>query len=94
MKCFNLTDVETESLKKRGLAHTTLVVHGVLIAPGESAEVPDDELSKRDAKGYVEVQALAVGEPPSAYVVAKSRIGRPAPLVPPAKKKNVEHTKG
>lgn len=96
MKCFNITDVETEELKKRGLVRTTLAVHGILIAPGESAEVPDDELSKRDAKGYVEVKALAVDELPASYVVAKSRTGRPAPLPPPppVKKKNDEPAKG
>ena len=53
MKCFNLTDVETPDLQKRGFVNRLLVVRGVLIKPGESAEVPEDVLSRRDVEGFV-----------------------------------------
>lgn len=88
MKCFNLTDVPTPELVKRGLVNATLAVRSVIIKPGDSAEVPDDHIAQRDAAGYVKVGALAVGNPPVMYVVQKSRTQKSAPAqVPPPKKK-------
>ena len=88
MKCFNLTDVATPELKKRGLVNATLAVRSVIIKPGESAEVPDDHVSRRDAAGYVAAGAIAIDSVPVAYSVQKSRTQKAAPnQVPPPKKK-------
>jgi hypothetical protein len=91
MKCFNLTDVETSELKRRGLVNVTLAIRSVLLPPGASSEVPDDEYSRRDASHYVSIGALAVDVLPSWYVLKKEQANPPAPVVvptPPRRKKN------
>jgi len=78
MKCFNITDAETPELRARKLVNTTLAVHSILIPPGESADVPDDEVSRQDAASYVLVGALAVDTLPPAYALHKERERRAA----------------
>ncbi|NBO64656.1 MAG: hypothetical protein EBU88_07400 [Acidobacteria bacterium] len=74
MKCYNLTDVETPELKKRGLVNRVLAVRSVLIPPGGCADVPEDATSRRDADNYVKVGALAIDDLPIAYSVTKARM--------------------
>lgn len=86
MKCFNLTDVETEELKSRGLVNMTLVVRSVVIHPGEFAEVPEDSLHRAAASGYVSLGALSVEVLPPAYVLRKERMQKVVvPVAPMAR---------
>lgn len=95
MKCFNLTDVETTELKKRGLLNCVLAVRAVLIKPGEWAEVPDDAISRRDAENYVKVGALAINTTPISYNVARTRSqSAPAPAAAPEYRKSDKKKKG
>lgn len=71
--CYNITDVETPELKNKRLVGATLALRNVLISPGGSAEVPDDEMSRRDIKCYVDLGAIAVDVLPAEYVLAKGR---------------------
>lgn len=91
MKCYNLTDVETPELKRRGLLNCVLAVRTVLIPPGEFAEVPDDATSRRDAQNYVKVGALAIDRPPLAYNVAKARMN---PVDSPNRKSDKKRRRG
>lgn len=72
MKVFNITDVETKTLKQRGLVLHTVCVGKQLIAPGESADLPDDEVQyKLDGiQELVDWGVLALGQPPKGYAEA------------------------
>lgn len=87
MRCYNLTDVETPELKSRGLVNCVLAVRAVLIKPGESAEVPDDATSRRDAENYVKVGALSIDSLPLAYSVTKARMKPPEPVYKKSEKR-------
>lgn len=71
MKVFNLTDVETEELKGRGLCNVSLVVGKYIVNPGESLDLGDSSLAAQ-VEGYVKVGAMAVNNPPAAYTASKS----------------------
>ncbi len=71
-RCFNLTDVETETLKRHGLVNQVIAIGPSLIRPGESADVADNMITRRDIKTYVELGVVAVDKLPVAYTVAKS----------------------
>lgn len=73
MKLFNLTDVETPELRRRGWVNLPLVVGTALIAPGGEAEVADTETVRRALASFTGPGALAVGARPPEYVVAKAR---------------------
>jgi hypothetical protein len=79
MKCYNITDVETPELKKRGLVNCVLAVRAVLIKPGECVEIPDDATSRRDAENYIKAGALALERLPLEYNMAKARMRQPIP---------------
>jgi hypothetical protein len=77
---FNLTDVETPALLSRGLVNATVSVRGVVIQPGESADVPGGN----QAKWLIGAGAISVGEPPKEYLEAKAKMVSQKPTeVPP-----------
>jgi len=80
MKCYNLTDIETPELKKRGLVNKTIAVGPVLIRPGESAEVSDNAVVRQAVKSYGD-SVIAVDRIPVAYAAAKSHAAAQASLV-------------
>lgn len=84
MKCYNLTDIETPELKKRGLVNKTIAVGSVLIRPGESAEVSDNAVVRQAVKSYGD-SVIAVDRIPVAYVAAKSHAATQAAVVAQAK---------
>lgn len=98
MKIYNLTDIETPKLREYGHLNHTLAVGSELLLPGQSVDVPD-EVAKRLEKGLehlVNVGALALGELPAAYRLAKEKRaqadrpqaeagGAPAPSTPEAR---------
>lgn len=73
LKVFNLTDISTPKLEQFKLVDQHVVVGRSLLAPGESAEVPDDTITRAGLQHYVEVGAVAVGSVPPSYAVAKDR---------------------
>lgn len=77
MIVFNLTDVESDQLKNKSLRDTALAVRHVLVAPGESAEVPDDELTRRAAQSFVQLGAMAVDTLPPWYILTKEHSKAP-----------------
>jgi len=73
MKLFNLTDIETPELRRRGWVNLPLVVGTALVAPGGEAEVADTPMTRRDLAGFVGPGAIAVGARPPEYAVAKEK---------------------
>ena len=94
MRIYNLTDVETPTLRQYGFVDQRFVVARALIAPGESAEVPDEPIARMALEHLVAVGAAAIDELPPAYVVAK-HLPRPsaelssAPLAAPMERDHV-----
>lgn len=86
MKVFNLTDVRTENLERRGLYNQSFVVGSAVIAPGESGEVSDDHrvIVQAALEHLVAAQALAVDKIPAEYSVIKMKQTpkATAPIVP------------
>lgn len=87
MKVFNLTDVETPSLKQHKLVEQTIAVGPHLLEPGKNCDVEPSRLDhiRAGLQQLVTVGALAVGDqPPAAYVVAKAKAPKRAtPATPP-----------
>ncbi len=71
MKVFNITDVETDTLKQHMASNSHIAVGRSMIAPGESTEVADDPTTRAHLEHYIKIGAVAVGKPPSEYMVAK-----------------------
>ena len=68
----NLTDVETPALKRRCLLDVQIAIGEVLLAPGESVEVPSLKDVKSLVEAFVECGALHVGPKlPDFYVEAR-----------------------
>lgn len=72
MKVFNLTDIETPTLKKLGWVGVPIAVGSSLIEPGGEAEVGDTDMVRRDIGCFTTPGALAVGARPPAYLVAQA----------------------
>lgn len=84
MKVFNLTDVETASLKQRGLVQHTFAVGPHLLAPGQSCDIDQAHLVhiRAGLQQLITFGALALGDqPPAAYTVAKAK-AQPKPFAP------------
>lgn len=73
IRCYNLTDIETPDLKRRGLVNQTIAVRSTLIRPGESKDLPDDATTQRDLRTYREVGVVAIDQLPLEYAAAKGR---------------------
>lgn len=72
MKLYNLTDVATEGLAQFQLVNKTICIGGVLIAPGEFAEIAPKEKTRRDAAVYVKLGAVAIDVLPPDYAAKKA----------------------
>ncbi len=68
MKVFNLTDVETEVLKSRGLVQQHIAVAGRMIVPGEYVEVEDTPVVRANILHLVQVGALSIDALPPPYL--------------------------
>lgn len=77
MKIFNISDVETKTLKQHGLVNHAVVVGKALLSPGQSVEVPDNHVQHKleGIDKLVKLGVLAIGQPPKGYI--------PAPVVTP-----------
>lgn len=75
VKAFNLTDVPTSTLEQFGLKDQHICIGSTLVAPGKEAEVSESELENVRAGLHhlISVGAVALGELPPAYMVAKDR---------------------
>jgi hypothetical protein len=73
LRCYNLTDVETADLKSRNLFQIPLIVRTAIISPGGFVDLPDDDATRREAKCFVDLGALAIDILPPAYVLARGR---------------------
>lgn len=69
MKVYNLTDVPTPVLEARGLVDTPISVGGKSVQPGGDVTVAS---LNADEATFVQCGALAVGEPPASYRIAKA----------------------
>lgn len=74
VRVYNLTDIETPELKRRGLVNQTIAVRSVLIRPGETKELAADAITMRDLKGYQDVGVVSVDVLPVEYATMKSRL--------------------
>ncbi|WP_394831715.1 hypothetical protein LVJ94_34900 [Pendulispora rubella] len=74
MKVTNLTDVDTPKLRQHGLVAQTFAVGRALLAPGESADIPEEyaRMLGSGLEHLVSAGACAVGDLPAAYQVAKA----------------------
>jgi hypothetical protein len=85
MKVFNLTDVATPALAQRMLLNQTIAVGDKMLAPGASDDVDDETFIRVHPalQELVGVGAIAVGELPADYIVAKSKaVPKAAPSAP------------
>lgn len=75
MLVYNLTDVETPKLVQHGLSNQSIVVGTKMIHPGEKEDVLDLHMDVLSAsvEHLVAVGAIAVGELPPEYKLAKDR---------------------
>jgi hypothetical protein len=84
----NLTDVETPTLRQYGLVEQSIAVGPALLAPGQSMPVDDAHLQhiRPGLQRLVSAGALALGQPPPAYLLAKekARTAAPKPAQPGA----------
>lgn len=72
MKVFNLTDIETPTLKKLGMVGMWIAAGTALIPPGGEQEVGDTEMLRRDILCFTSSGALAVQVRPASYMVARA----------------------
>lgn len=72
MKVFNLTDIETPTLKAKGWLGIQIVVGNANIGPGEEADVGDTAFIRRDLLSFTPHGALSVGVRPPAYLLAQA----------------------
>jgi hypothetical protein len=94
VKLFNLTDVSTKSLVQNKLVGHTFAVGAALIAPGDSADVPEDLRARLlpEIQKLITLGAIAMNTLPPAYVAAKA--GKPrAPLPPEPSTANLRRPK-
>jgi hypothetical protein len=79
VKVFNISDVETKQLKQRGLVSHSVVIGKQLLAPGASADVPDDVVQHKleGLNELVEFGVIALNTPPRGYA-AKAPEAEPA----------------
>jgi hypothetical protein len=80
---FNLTDVPTDELTRRGLVNQTIVIGSTAIAPGTSAQISDEPHITAQLRWYLDVGAVAEGQLPSAYAHSKALQQREVPLPAP-----------
>jgi len=80
MKVFNLTDVPTAAIKSQSLVSVPIKVGGIVIWPGQSAEVGPFPL--HDVQRLITCGALALNAPPAEYVAASKRM-KAAQMPPP-----------
>lgn len=74
IKIYSLTDISNKELVKNGLFQKPLVIWKYVLAPGEVLEVEDEPLIREQIKAYVALGAMALGELPASYTVAKAKI--------------------
>lgn len=81
MKVFNLTDVATSRLTQLKLVDHSIAIGDKMLLPGASEEVDDETMARvrSSLEHMVSVGALACGEPPADYLVAKAKAVPPAP---------------
>ena len=75
VRLFNLTDVSTPSLEKKGWVNIVVGGQGFSVQPGESVEVLMRPELRQTIQGYVAAGLLAVDSLPPAYRVQKDRKG-------------------
>lgn len=71
MRVFNLTDIETPTLKQRGLVGQHFAVGTRMVAPGEYIELPDTPSTRADLHYLLTVGAVCLDTPPPPYAVAR-----------------------
>jgi len=92
MKLFSLTDIETPLLKQRGLVGHTIAVGPVLLAPGASQDVTEEQIQhfRLGIQELITAGALALGtQPPASYALAKER-SKPVKASVPEKAEKAE----
>lgn len=67
MKVFNLTDVETRTLKQQGLKNVPVKVGDTVIPPGEARELRGSARERAEASALVRRGAIAVDSLPPGY---------------------------
>lgn len=72
MRVFNLTDVPTSELLAASMANISISVDGVVIKPGDSAEVK--RVAHGELQRYFAIDALAMGQPHQRYLAAKAAL--------------------
>ena len=82
MKVFNLTDVSTPLLIQRGFINHTFAVGPALLEPGECVDVAPEHIQhiRAGLQRLVEAGAIAMGQAPPGYVMAKERAKKVAAL--------------
>lgn len=89
MKVFNLTDVPTPLLERRGLAKTAFKVGSTVVVPGSSVEVKDTGANRQELASFIAAGAASIGRPPKGYEPApkeklqKKESPKPNPLPVP-----------
>jgi len=73
VRLFNLTDVETPSLKEKGWVSIVVAGSGFAVAPGESAEVLLQPHTRPIIQSYIAEGLLAADVLPTSYGVQKNR---------------------
>lgn len=73
MRVFNLTDVETDVLKQRGLLAQGIATSGRIVNPGEFIEVEDTSKSRSDLEYLLKVGAVSIDELPPPYVLKRQQ---------------------
>lgn len=91
MKVCNLTDVSTPKLEQHKLVKHSISVAGRLLAPGESTDVPDDQLDgiRKGVQALITAGALSIGpQPPASYLLARDakKAAATAATIPPPSK--------
>lgn len=74
MKVFNLTDVETDVLKQRGLVAQGIAVGGRIVDPGEFADVEDTAKVRNDLSYLLSVGAVSLERLPPPYVQRRQQL--------------------
>lgn len=71
MRVFNLTDIETDVLRQRGLVGQSIAVSNRMVNPGEYADVEDSPEVRAKLEYLLQIGAVSIGQPPPPYVRAR-----------------------
>lgn len=71
VKVFNLTDIVTDNLTRRGHTEQHIVIGDRMCAPGEYVEVADTPSLRATTKHLVQIGALSLDSLPPPYTAAR-----------------------